>query len=186
MHCNDESKKVSFEGISNRYQMKKLVDNSTTPKIKKNIEKWNFLSDSYSEKNQLIYLKEIHDDTIISRESVIIKREIEKKIQSYKQQDISKSRFSENDFITFENVIKYLMLSKLMCYYCSCFMFLLYEHVRETNQWTLDRIDNSIGHNQGNIVISCLKCNLKRRKINQGAFLFTKNLNIIKSTNISC
>jgi hypothetical protein len=65
-------------------------------------------------------------------------------------------------------------------------MFLIYEHVRETNQWTLDRIDNSIGHNQGNVVVSCLKCNLQRRKTNQAAFLFTKNLNVVKSNNISC
>ena len=46
------------------------------------------------------------------------------------------------------------------------------------SQWTLDRINNDIGHNIGNLVISCLKCNLKRRRINQHSFMITKNMTI--------
>ena len=30
--------------------------------------------------------------------------------------------------------------------------------------WTLDRIDNNIGHNRDNVVISCLACNLQKRE----------------------
>jgi hypothetical protein len=44
------------------------------------------------------------------------------------------------------------------------------------SQWTLDRIDNNFGHNIGNLVISCLKCNLKRRRINKNSFMITKNM----------
>ena len=62
-------------------------------------------------------------------------------------------------------------------------MYILYEKTREQKQWTLDRINNDIGHNTDNVVISCLECNLKRRKTNQSAFLFTKQLNLVK-TNI--
>ena len=47
-------------------------------------------------------------------------------------------------------------------------------------QWSLDRIDNDIGHYKENVVISCLECNLKRRKTNADAFLFTKQLRIKK------
>jgi hypothetical protein len=47
-------------------------------------------------------------------------------------------------------------------------------------QWSLDRVDNNIGHNSGNVVISCLECNLKRRRTNKDAFMFTKNMVIIK------
>ena len=46
------------------------------------------------------------------------------------------------------------------------------------SQWTLDRIDNELGHNIGNLVISCLKCNLKRRRINKNSFMMTKNMTI--------
>ena len=59
-------------------------------------------------------------------------------------------------------------------------VFLLYEVVRESNQWTLDRINNDIGHNSDNCVLACLKCNLKRRRTGADAFLFTKQLNIVK------
>ena len=57
---------------------------------------------------------------------------------------------------------------------------ILYKRVREDYQWTLDRIDNNIGHTCDNTIIACLKCNLQRRRINKGAFLFTKQLKIIK------
>ena len=42
------------------------------------------------------------------------------------------------------------------------------------NQWTVDRIDNSIGHDIENIVISCLKCNLQSRSSDK--FLQTKKM----------
>jgi hypothetical protein len=65
-------------------------------------------------------------------------------------------------------------------------MSLLYEFVREEKQWTVDRIDNDLGHNNDNFVLACLKCNLKRRRQNMKDFLFTKQLNIVKqdSSNI--
>ena len=49
------------------------------------------------------------------------------------------------------------------------------------NQWSLDRINNDLGHNANNVVISCLDCNLKRRRTGKDAFLFTKQLTIVKS-----
>ena len=60
-------------------------------------------------------------------------------------------------------------------------MYLLYEFVREMKQWSLDRINNDIGHNKNNLVIACLECNLKRRRTNKDLFMFTKNLKIIRT-----
>jgi len=57
----------------------------------------------------------------------------------------------------------------------------MYENVREEKQWTLDRIKNDIGHNNDNVVICCLKCNLKRGTINDKKFKFTKQMRIIKT-----
>ena len=68
----------------------------------------------------------------------------------------------------------------MKCYYCNCKMSLLYEYVREEKQWTVDRIDNNFGHNNNNIVIACLHCNLRRRCIYHEKFVFTKQLNIVK------
>ena len=73
-----------------------------------------------------------------------------------------------------------LVISKLRCYYCRKECLLIYKTVREQKQWTLDRLDNSIGHTKDNVVISCLKCNLDRRCQNDKKFLFTKQMKIVK------
>ena len=73
-----------------------------------------------------------------------------------------------------------LQETNLKCHYCSCETYLLYELVREMKQWSLDRIDNNVGHNRDNLVIACLECNLKRRRTNKDSFMFTKNLKIVR------
>jgi hypothetical protein len=57
---------------------------------------------------------------------------------------------------------------------------ILYEYVRESNQWTLERLDNDFGHNKGNVEIACLNCNLRRRTMYHERYLFTKELSIVK------
>ena len=74
-----------------------------------------------------------------------------------------------------------LVKCKLRCFYCSNEIFLIYKEIKNKYQWTLDRINNDMGHNNDNVVISCLDCNLKRRNQNINKFLFTKKLNIIKN-----
>ncbi len=59
-------------------------------------------------------------------------------------------------------------------------MLLLYDITRESKQWSVDRIDNDLGHNINNYHLACLDCNLKRRRRTDEKFLFTKQLNIIK------
>ena len=68
----------------------------------------------------------------------------------------------------------------MKCKYCRESVFLLYKEVRDPKQWTLDRIDNNFGHNNDNVIICCLDCNLKRRNTNMNKFLFTKQLKISK------
>jgi hypothetical protein len=106
---------------------------------------------------------------------------IKNKLCSYKHQDILKKKLNEDDFVSFEETIELLQKCNMTCCYCSDKMYILYERVREKKQWSLDRINNDIGHNSGNLVISCLECNLKRRRTNKDAFMFTKNMVIIKN-----
>ena len=73
-----------------------------------------------------------------------------------------------------------LVISKLKCYYCRCNCLLMYDNVREKKQWTLDRIDNGLGHHNDNTVICCLECNLKKGTMNDEKFKFTKQLKITK------
>ena len=83
---------------------------------------------------------------------------------------------SKKSTVTKQNLIKLLQESNLSCCYCSEPVYILYKRVRENKQWSLDRIDNDVGHNNGNLVISCLECNLKRRRTNKDTFMFTKNI----------
>jgi hypothetical protein len=122
--------------------------------------------------------QEIFNDKYIN----IFINNLKNKISSYKQQDILKKKLNSNNFINFENIIYLLQESQLKCCYCHKEIYILYKQVREMSQWTLDRIDNDTGHNFGNLVISCLKCNLKRRRINKNSFMLTKNM-IVKREN---
>ena len=77
--------------------------------------------------------------------------------------------------------INLLFESKLCCFYCKDIVYLLYEKSREMKQWSLDRINNGEGHNKDNVIVACLHCNLQRRNRGKDAFLFTKQLTIVKS-----
>tara|TARA_B100001063_G_C16777748_1_gene567144 strand:- start:3659 stop:4126 length:468 start_codon:yes stop_codon:yes gene_type:complete len=109
-----------------------------------------------------------------------VKKKIRKKLSSYKSQDKKKERYIDKEFITETEVVEKLFLSQLKCYYCSCHVYLFYNNNRQDSQWTLERLDNKILHSNKNTVVSCLKCNLKRRTSNSKKFLFTKKMNLIK------
>ena len=190
---NDEHKKITITGTSNKYQMKKLNwrNEPVVIKKKKDVERWGLPMKYFEEDVQLdiIYdlitlLKRENEPKIIldlSEEKYqIIQGVINAKIKSYRQQDILKKRLDETKLITIEETLDIMKKSNMCCYYCKQKVFLLYEVVRENSQWTLDRINNDIGHNSGNCVLACLKCNLKRRRTGADAFLFTKQLNIVK------
>ena len=124
------------------------------------------------------------EDTTTKNEEIykLMKQQLERKISNYKQQDINKKIYDSTNIINFEDTLQKLIESNLLCYYCNKEILVLYEIVRENYQWTLDRIDNSLGHNKNNVLISCLQCNLKRRKQGKDAFLFTKQLQIVKKS----
>ena len=109
-----------------------------------------------------------------------VKKEVERKIKSYKNQDITKNKYDSEKLIKYEECLEKLFLSKLKCYYCKSECIFLYKNVREPKQWTLDRLNNDIGHTKDNVVICCLECNLKRGRLNDEKFKFTKQMKIIK------
>lgn len=154
---------------------KKIV---ISKKEEKKIDNKQLTPDDYLKLNNIntvnrLFLNECFEN------SVIIKNNIQKKRSSYKSQDIKKSRLTD-DFITYDEVVEKLVISKLNCSYCKKDVVILYENKRDSTQWTLDRIDNELGHSNKNTVISCLKCNLQKRKRNDEKFRFTKQMNLIK------
>ena len=180
----EESKKINITGTSNRYQMKKITNKSYHKESKKRVEseKWTFSEEHYKYENQLKMINDILNNNLnyTNEVSKIAIQEVNKKMYSYKQQDILKKRFDETNFLTFESIINKMNECELKCRYCTKEMNVLYDISREMTQWSVDRIDNDLGHNIGNFHLACLDCNLKRRRRTDEKFLFTKQLNIIK------
>jgi hypothetical protein len=172
-------RKILIQGTNNRYQIKKLIKNDTDKKVKKRIvsESWNF---TLGDDDQLTILNQLSNNMSHTEKNKTMLRQIKQKIRSYKQQDVLKNMWNEANFVDIENVIKKMLDSKLLCYYCKHQMFILYEVSREMKQWTIDRIDNDKGHNNDNYHLACLECNLKRRRQSDVKFLFTKQLIIVK------
>tara|TARA_A100001015_G_scaffold160704_1_gene178602 strand:+ start:529 stop:1071 length:543 start_codon:yes stop_codon:yes gene_type:complete len=102
-----------------------------------------------------------------------IKALITKKISGYKQQDIKKKRETTN-IICFDDTIEKLLSCKLKCYYCSTPVLIIYDYIRQEDQWSLERINNKEPHTQDNVEVACLKCNLKRRLMDDKRFAFSK------------
>ena len=107
-----------------------------------------------------IYQNKLDDTT----EACII--EIKKKHSGYKSQDKKKHKYDVDQHITFTELIDKMIQCKLKCYYCNKDTLLLYNKKKEEYQWTLERLNNDIGHYKDNTCISCLKCNLGRRTAN--------------------
>jgi ABC-type Zn2+ transport system substrate-binding protein/surface adhesin len=93
-------------------------------------------------------------------------REIKKKHSGYKSQDKQKHKYDVDKHITFTELIEKMIESKLKCYYCNKDLLLLYNKKKDGLQWTLERLNNHLGHYKDNTCISCLKCNLGRRTEN--------------------
>lgn len=176
----ENEKTVEISGTNNRYLIKKLKKDHKEVKTRKITEKMGLPAESFLIENQNALLEALHKK-IETIEQQTALSQLEAKLNSYKQQDLIKKRYSESAFIKTKEVIDKLYECGLKCHYCKEKTHILYDLVREMKQWTLDRIDNDCGHNTDNVVISCLDCNLKRRRTNKDAFLFTKQLTIVKS-----
>jgi hypothetical protein len=116
---------------------------------------------------------------------VFLKNEIQRKIHGYRSQDIKKNKFDPIHFISLEYILERIVQTELNCFYCQGPVKIWYEIARDPLQWTLERIDNKIGHNVGNVEIACLQCNLKRRCMHHERYLKTQSMKcVLKVDNI--
>ena len=129
----------------------------------------------------------------ISKSTAKVLAAIAKKINGYKAQDLRSKRNVFNVLhpeklnteitnmqISVGETIQLLLNQQLTCFYCSDQLLLVQYEKRAPKQWTLDRIDNTQNHMVGNVVVSCLECNLKRRTQPMQAFHFTRRLEQFK------
>ena len=162
---------------------KRNIDSFSSKRDKKRLEskKWNnidYLKDMDMKKQiellNRLFLNEEYEG------NKFVEKEIKRKLLSYKSQDNKNEIYDINYFISYEDTVEKLVISKLKCFYCRCDCKLMYENVREKKQWTLDRTDNDEGHNKNNVEICCLECNLKRGTMDDEKFKFAKQLRIVK------
>ena len=179
LNCENDVKKILIiEPVINS----KKVKCEKEKKLRVETNTWGLTDDELKHEYQLQSLNtfDINNDVINDKYTKLIKSHLKDKINSYKQQDIVKKRLNDAEFVSLNDTIDLLKHCEMKCAYCSEEVYILYEKVREKRQWSLDRINNDIGHNRGNLLIACLECNLKRRRTNKDAFFFTKNMVIIK------
>jgi hypothetical protein len=181
---NDNDKKILISGTNNRYLIKRANRIKNEIKKREVINKYNLNPIFLNHDKQINLIKEIYSNHNQDENNLvknILKQEIEKKLSSYRHQDLIKNKYNESLFLDIDTIMQKLIDTSMQCFYCNCPVVILYEIVRELTQWTIDRIDNDNGHNKDNFVIACLNCNIKRRNINSNKFLFTKQLNLIKT-----
>ena len=180
--CQHENRKINILGINNKYQVKKLTGKMIINKEREIHKIKNATNQIFTIQNNIEIIKELLlAETSSSENGVLFKKEIDNKINGYKNQDVIKKLYDSSIFVTFNHLVNMLNKCNCKCHYCEKDLQIFYKYVREKNQWSLDRINNDEGHNINNVVISCLECNLKRKRTSEKAFLFTKQLKIIKT-----
>ena len=169
-------KKINITGKRNIDTIKKMHLKEKSKRAK--TEYWNDIFIQFDYYKQVEYLNKLYLNEAYNGVD-IVKKEIKNKLNSYKTQDKNKE-LDIKSVIKYEDCLEKLVISKLLCFYCRQQCMLLYKEVRNSKQWTLDRIDNDIGHTKDNVVICCLTCNIKRGVMDDEKFKFTKQMRIIK------
>jgi len=157
--------------------------------------KWNSYLDNHldvdNQWNMLMILSREYDIDISSydvsfnnieiplEKITFLKNEIQRKIHGYKSQDIKKNILDPLHFVNIQYILEKLVEVELNCFYCQGPVKIWYEICRDPLQWTLERINNKLGHTIGNVEIACLQCNLKRRCMHHEKYLRTKEMKFI-------
>lgn len=157
------------------------------PKMKVITERaeWELITQEYgTPDSQLELLDSLRNHTSstppYSSAQKILVEHLKTKLSGYRSQDVAKGLYDKTKFISVEQVIELLVDCKLLCFYCKSPAKIFYDFVRDSKQWSLERVDNSVGHNYDNIVISCLVCNLRRRTMHQNRYIATKQMRVNK------
>ena len=150
--------------------MSRIIKLEKSLQLKKNI------GEIYQRTKEMMHLNMLY----LGTPNPVIDKELKKKLSSYKQQDRVKKKHDADKFITMASLVQKLVESQLKCHYCQDMVHITGDKKREKKQWTLDRVDNNLGHLEDNVVIACLDCNLNRRCIDKDKFMFTKRLKVDK------
>ena len=110
----------------------------------------------------------------------MILREIDGKRKAYIYQDKHHNIYDPRYTVTTNRIVELMVNAELVCHYCREICQVTYKEAMCRRQWTLDRIDNNYGHNDKNVVIACLDCNLKRGTMDAERFRMGKQFTFRK------
>jgi len=131
---------------------------------------------------QFQYIKS-GDIDLSSNFEQLLHSQIQQKLSGYKYQDLENELYCPEKMIDKPFVLDLFLRCQGKCFYCKEPVLFVYEFVREPKQWTIERIDNSMGHIKDNVELACLSCNLRRRTMYHERFVFTKQLKIVREGN---
>ena len=169
-------KKIEIQGKRNQDKMKQMDDPSAVIERKIPKARMTEIPDGFYTTDQSLGLEllkgHIADmsvgvgaiSTVNITDKVLshILREIDGKRKAYIYQDKQHQIYDPRYSISTNKIVELLVESELLCHYCREICQVSYKESMCRRQWTLDRIDNNYGHNETNVVIACLDCNLKR------------------------
>jgi 5-methylcytosine-specific restriction endonuclease McrA len=171
-------KKIEIQGKRNQDKMKQMDDPGAVIERKVPKSRMTLPDDFYNADQSLglVILKqqiadislgvsppaELMMDPDNARLLSYIIREIDMKRKAYIYQDKHHEIYDPRYSITTDRIVELLVAAELLCFYCREICQVTYKEAMCRRQWTLDRIDNNYGHNDTNVVIACLDCNLKR------------------------
>lgn len=174
-------KKIVIQGKNNVDKIHHKDKKKIKRKVVLETNAWKDIESENVEKldNHILWIEKLKENEEFPERKALV-RDLKSKLNSYKHQDIEKKKYDEVNFMTIEKLIDLLLDSNLLCYYCRNPMYILYEQVRQSSQWTLDRINNDLGHLCENCFIACLRCNVQRKRMNDDKFKFSKQIQIHK------
>jgi len=191
-------KKIEIQGKRNQDKMKQMDDPDATIERKISVKHSRIIPDAFYESDQSLSLDMLKahvanlsigvgsvasasafasdTDQVLS----MILREIDRKRKSYIYQDKHHNIYDPRYTVTTNRIVELMVNAELVCHYCREICQVTYKEAMCRRQWTLDRIDNNYGHNDANVVIACLDCNLKRGTMDAERFRMGKQFTFRK------
>jgi hypothetical protein len=178
--CNSSlhgMKKIEIQGKRNQDKMKQMDDPDATIERKISAIRTKIIPDAFYASDQSLTLDMLKGYVSVgvgnsaaaspaaSPAAVVLSlilREIDGKRKAYIYQDKQHNIYDPRYTVTTNRIVELLVESEFACHYCREICQVTYKEAMCRRQWTLDRIDNNYGHNDMNVVIACLDCNLKR------------------------
>jgi hypothetical protein len=88
---------------------------------------------------------------------------LRRKLYEYRKQDRENGCHDRRTAISAEETVQLVAKAKGKCHHCKRVVSFVKNPKMRDDGFSLDRKNNEIGHTRANSVVSCLKCNVKRR-----------------------